>query len=1292
MAFRVSAYQATYDMKMRFTTGRQWRRWPLNLSLSVISIVTLLLIIGRVLLPQVTQYHAEIEKSLSRSLGAPVQFQNLNVTWRGWKPRITVDHFQLGVSQDRLPWGRFDKGVIELNMLKSLLKGRVVVSKLRASGLQLIAVQDPSGRLRFGPEPSDSLSLQLDELASRFSDLQALDLTIPRVTLRSSAKGGPTQVMRDLRITLHRNKQKRRLALVGQLPQVFGQRVRTVLEWQGDIHHVMATDIRFYLRGEGLKVANWSFSKQLAGGQMSLFEAWGDWQQGKVKALDGRVQLNNLTPSLSPYLAGVGKLLAETPSVFADFSWRRRLQGWDWQGHLEGQNEQGGKRLQSALRLLLKTPAGNTSSYLEGYSNNLRLDDITTLFNPWLQENSPLVNMKPQGHISALAFRVPLQKGKLDSLQNFTLVAGFKDVTTQPWQRIPGVQGLQGVLTVGQKGGRVELDSHQLRLTGEKLLRVPVFLDKLVGCIRWWRIDKDIHLASTGLDFQNADFMAHGQGRVVLSEAAASPYLNLQLTTQALQVGQVRHYLPTPIMHPKLSAWLDRALVGGRVTKGTAVWRGYAEDFPFDNGQGLFEARLQLRDAVLDYARPWPRVEALNGEVLFRNRALQVNAVEGRIFDLNISQVTARIDDLSKGKLDIQGHVQGPGMKMMNFLKTGPLAKTIGKQVQDIHVTGNNKLDLHLKIPLRKVRSLQVQGAVHFAGGQLTLPQWKLDLTRIHGVVEFTRAGLQARDLKLALRGQPAQMDITTRPHKAPQDRETRFIVRGRFGPKTLLGDHELLVKPYLNGESQWRVVVKTPSTGNIQLELTSDLQGIAVNLPGSLVKTAKQTRPFVARIEPQSNGNLYCRVTYGSSVQAAVELTGFPETPQLARGELRVKSGVAQLPKQPGLMVIAHVPRFALATAMSSGLQQVRQWPAWLKEVEVLFGELALVGQQFAQVRLKVTPEDEGLALQLDSKTLAGRVYLPPRATSITPIGVQLQRLHLNREGAQDASAKTDVDPRQIPPLWLSVEDLVLNDRTLGKLRLNLMREARGLHLKNLQLTSDEHRITASGDWWYKTPKPVSHLKAVLTSQNLGKTLRAFGYEDALKEGKAEGQLDVQWEGPFPTIAPKRMDGDLKFTITQGRLLDVEPGLGRLVGLLNIGSLSRRLQLDFSDLFKEGLGFDQLHGTVQFENGHGYNSVAIKAPAAQVHLAGRIGFQARDYRQTLTVTPQVGSPLAIAGTIAGGPAVGAAVLFAERLFKPGIDRVTRYQYLITGSWDDPIIQPRKVPIVVDPYSMRGGG
>jgi uncharacterized protein YhdP len=61
-----------------------------------------------------------------------------------------------------------------------------------------------------------------------------------------------------------------------------------------------------------------------------------------------------------------------------------------------------------------------------------------------------------------------------------------------------------------------------------------------------------------------------------------------------------------------------------------------------------------------------------------------------------------------------------------------------------------------------------------------------------------------------------------------------------------------------------------------------------------------------------------------------------------------------------------------------------------------------------------------------------------------------------------------------------------------------------------------------------------------------------------------------------------------------------------------------------------------------------------------------------RDYDQKVTVTPQVSSSLPIAGAIAGGPAVGAAVFLAEKLVGDKFNRMTRVHYRVSGSWDKP--------------------
>jgi uncharacterized protein YhdP len=56
-------------------------------------------------------------------------------------------------------------------------------------------------------------------------------------------------------------------------------------------------------------------------------------------------------------------------------------------------------------------------------------------------------------------------------------------------------------------------------------------------------------------------------------------------------------------------------------------------------------------------------------------------------------------------------------------------------------------------------------------------------------------------------------------------------------------------------------------------------------------------------------------------------------------------------------------------------------------------------------------------------------------------------------------------------------------------------------------------------------------------------------------------------------------------------------------------------------------------------------------------------------------VTGQLGASLGVAGALAGGPAVGAALLLFSQIFKEPLKGATRGYYRITGSWDDPQVK-----------------
>jgi uncharacterized protein YhdP len=75
-----------------------------------------------------------------------------------------------------------------------------------------------------------------------------------------------------------------------------------------------------------------------------------------------------------------------------------------------------------------------------------------------------------------------------------------------------------------------------------------------------------------------------------------------------------------------------------------------------------------------------------------------------------------------------------------------------------------------------------------------------------------------------------------------------------------------------------------------------------------------------------------------------------------------------------------------------------------------------------------------------------------------------------------------------------------------------------------------------------------------------------------------------------------------------------------------------------------------------------------MRGPFGDMVVVGRTGLVARDYDQTVVIAADLGRTLPVAGTVVGGPAVGAALfLLSEVLRKPFQAEIT---YRMTGTWE----------------------
>jgi uncharacterized protein YhdP len=140
--------------------------------------------------------------------------------------------------------------------------------------------------------------------------------------------------------------------------------------------------------------------------------------------------------------------------------------------------------------------------------------------------------------------------------------------------------------------------------------------------------------------------------------------------------------------------------------------------------------------------------------------------------------------------------------------------------------------------------------------------------------------------------------------------------------------------------------------------------------------------------------------------------------------------------------------------------------------------------------------------------------------------------------------------------------------------------------------------------------------------------------------------------------------------------LVEVEPGAGRVLGLLSIAQLPRRMMLDFRDLFSKGFAFNRIDGHVRVDQGKARSdNLKIDGPAAQIRISGATDLHAQTFDQTVEVLPKAGNLLTVAGAIAGGP-VGAAIgAAANAVLNKPLGQMAARTYRVTGPWKDPKVE-----------------
>ncbi|NCT68355.1 MAG: TIGR02099 family protein [Rhodanobacteraceae bacterium] len=842
---------------------------------------------------------------------------------------------------------------------------------------------------------------------------------------------------------------------------------------------------------------------------------------------------------------------------------------------------------------------------------------------------------------------------------------------------VPGIERLDLDLAGDAQALLLQLPAQALRVDYPRVFRRAFVFSRFGGDVVVRRADDGWRLETDRLAFEGDGYGGEARGGVDLRDGHR-PSLDLYGTVTHGEVAAAKLFWPVNVMSPLAVAWLDRALVAGRIVEGRIAFRGDLEDWPFHNDAGRMIARAEIADATLDYHPEWPRAEKLHAVATFVNTGLQVDGVSAEAMGNRVGEASATIADFGEPLLDLAVKGEGSGANLLGFLRATPIGKRYRDQLKDVAVGGRGAVTFTLDLPLKDVGALTLDGHVALTDAKLDHAGYDLHFTGASGPLRFNQHGFAADGLDAVFRGGQSRLSLTVGGYVADPQHVFEASVAGRFATATVFADVPVLAPgfPKFPGESDWSANVSVDAASHARLVLTSDLVGTSIELPAPLAKTAAEALPFRLDLDLPYAGTVF-EARLGDVLGLKGRLPGAGQV-----FALRADFG-PQPPAAPPPAGIAIGGRMATldvggwldlvdsgSSAAAGGL---------LQGIDVVADDFLFGNRHFSDMRLAIGSGASATTVRLDGAALAGSLDIPRLDPGGRGIRARFARIHWPEAPAgapeTDAAALADVAPVALPPLHLTVEDFRLGSASFGSAQFDSHPVAGGMQIDTLKSHSPNVTMSASGTWTGTPADNRSRMTIELSAQNLGHMMDALGFPGLIDGGTTRATIDASWPGPPSAFALPRLDGTLGIDVAEGRILEVEPGAGRIFGLLSLTEIPRRLSLDFSDFFRSGLSFSSIKGTFRLGDGNAWtDGLTIKSPAADIVVSGRTGLRAKDYDQEMDVSPHAGSTLPVVGAIAAGPVGAAAGLVMQGILNKPLGKAIGSRYHVSGSWDKPKI------------------
>ncbi len=911
-------------------------------------------------------------------------------------------------------------------------------------------------------------------------------------------------------------------------------------------------------------------------------------------------------------------------------------------------------------------------------------------------------------------------------------VEGSGELSNLAWREhdgVPGVTGFSATVRGSTREGDITLGAPASRSKNLKIAPVPnaptvldfgkrftapLSFDTLRGAIKWARKPDAsgvavTHIDVTSLAFENADVAGTIKG-TWHSDSLGPGVANLSGTLSRGNATATHRYLPTSqSVHTR--TWLQQAVLAGKVQDARFSVKGPLWHFPFrDDRLGAFELTGHVTGGVLDYADHWPRAENIDTQLLFHGTRITAQVASATISGVPIAATDVKLDDTASEspKLEIRGSASAPVNDFLHWVVTSPVNVWLDGFLQPAKASGNGRLNLSLTFPLEAMDKTRINGEFVFAGNHLELGGDIPPLANVLGSIRFTEADFRSENVTAEALGGPLKVAITSEAGRVKTQASGTAAferVRERFAypgldqltgqvqwqldtaqltkgsvsvgaaPETTMNLSLTTVQPKwpLDGVFQVNSEIRDPALPmriNVQrAALDKGRDRLTIEVPGQLHAILERSAVNLADV----------RVVERATLDIGAQKTALPTRGYALRGE------VLKLDADAAIAFLNHP---SVMGKKSVGGLPSESASADFVNVNLRATEAILYAHKFNDVTLRAQPVGQRWRLALRSKEATGVISLDtaPETGTVDAVAIRLQRFSWPTPVPNSAlvsateKASLSADNQRWPKLELTADVFVSEGRELGKLEMRAQPAADEWRIEQVKLTNADGSIEASGRWRPKGGSTIigdTSVDVALKWSDAGKFMARFGWPKGVDRGAGTLNGAISWPGSPAQFSYAKLGGKFTLETAQGRFTEMEPGIGKLLGVLSLQAIPRRLTLNFDDLFGKGLAFDEIKADVAINEGIARtDSFTIYGPSSRVQIRGSADMNRETQELQVRVFPSLSTATAIGiGFATANPAIGAAVLLGQKLAKDPIERFLMREIEVKGTWTNPDVK-----------------